>query len=625
MYFVACAVWLAAIGRTVAEEGKTYSAKDFFETVTMGGASFSADESKILIYTDETGTFNVYAQPVGGGAREQLTDSDSNATLGVSYFPNDERFLYTADQGGNELNHLYVRLLDGNAKDLTPGENLKARFGGWQHDLSAFYVWTNERSSQAFDLYRYAVDSYDRKLLFENDGSFLDGSISRDGRWLSLNKAISNADSDVYLVDLSTEPLEPRLITEHEGDIEHRSGPFSADGDKLYVFSNRGSEFQAVWAYDLATAKMNRDYVADWDVSDYSFSYDGKYLVRSINADARGEIEVVDLETGKPLDLPALPGGDIGGITISRSGKKMAFYVNSDTSPNNLYIMDLRTGDAKRLSNSLSPKLDESDLVKGEVVRFPSFDRVEIPAILYRPKAASASLQAPAMLWIHGGPGGQSRHGYNPALQHLVNNGYAILAVNNRGSSGYGKTFFHMDDKKHGEVDLDDCVWGKNFLKTLDWIDSDKIGILGGSYGGYMVCAALAFRPETFDCGIDIFGVTNWVRTLESIPPWWGAFKDSLYAELGDPATDGERLRRISPLFHATEIVRPLLVVQGANDPRVLKAESDEIVGAVKANGVPVDYVVFDDEGHGFRNKNNRIKASGAYLKFLDTYLKNGE
>ncbi|MDQ3483471.1 MAG: alpha/beta fold hydrolase, partial [Pseudomonadota bacterium] len=235
--------------------------------------------------------------------------------------------------------------------------------------------------------------------------------------------------------------------------------------------------------------------------------------------------------------------------------------------------------------------------------------------MLYKPLGADAQNKAPALVFVHGGPGGQSRRGYSPMIQHLVNNGYAVYAINNRGSSGYGKTFFHLDDRKHGDVDLKDVVASKAFLGSMDWVDADRIGIMGGSYGGYMVAAALAFEPQVFDVGVNIFGVTNWVRTLESIPPYWAAFRESLYDEMGDPKTDAERHRRISPLFHAENIVKPMLVVQGANDPRVLQVESDEIVAAVKANGVPVEYLVFPDEGHGFLRKQNRISASEAYLK----------
>ena len=295
--------------------------------------------------------------------------------------------------------------------------------------------------------------------------------------------------------------------------------------------------------------------------------------------------------------------------------------LSSDTSPADAYVVDLEEGRSTRLTTALNPEVREADLVASEVVCYKSFDGLEIPSILYKPHGASASQKVAALVMVHGGPGGQSRTGYSAMIQHLVNHGYAVLAANNRGSSGYGKAFYHMDDRRHGEVDLDDIVHGRHYLASLDWVDAERIGIIGGSYGGYMVGAALAFRPDVFDVGINIFGVMNWVRTLTSIPPWWEAFKESLYDEMGDPSTDGERHRRISPLFHASNIRVPLLVVQGANDPRVLQAESDEIVAAVKASGVPVEYVLFPDEGHGFSKRENRITASEAYVGFLEQYL----
>jgi dipeptidyl aminopeptidase/acylaminoacyl peptidase len=260
--------------------------------------------------------------------------------------------------------------------------------------------------------------------------------------------------------------------------------------------------------------------------------------------------------------------------------------------------------------------------VAGEVIRYKSFDGMEIPALIYKPKGLKKDEKVPALLWIHGGPGGQTRLNYSPIIQHLVNHGYAILAVNNRGSSGYGKTFFAADDRKHGDADLKDCIEAKKYLATLPWIDTDKIGIAGGSYGGYMVMAALAFAPEEFDVGVNIFGVTNWIRTLKSIPPWWASFRDALYAELGDPAKDSVMLYNKSPLFHAKKITKPFIVLQGSNDPRVLQIESDEIVAAAKANNIPVEYVVFPDEGHGFLKKENNIKTSQEILKFVDIHLK---
>jgi dipeptidyl aminopeptidase/acylaminoacyl peptidase len=276
-----------------------------------------------------------------------------------------------------------------------------------------------------------------------------------------------------------------------------------------------------------------------------------------------------------------------------------------------------------RLTHSLNQEISETDLVAGEVIRYPSYDGLEIPAILYKPHQASSKNKVPALLLIHGGPGGQSRLGFSSRTQYYVNHGYAILAVNNRGSSGYGKTFYDMDNLRHGEDDLMDCVKAKDFLSGLGYIDMEKVGIMGGSYGGYMTMAALAFQPDEFAVGVNIFGVTNWIRTLRSVPPYWESFKQALYNELGDPYTDDSiRLHKISPLFHAENVTKPLIVLQGANDPRVLQVESDEMVAAVKENGVHVEYVIFNDEGHGFMKKENRIEGYGKVLEFLDTYLK---
>jgi dipeptidyl aminopeptidase/acylaminoacyl peptidase len=317
-----------------------------------------------------------------------------------------------------------------------------------------------------------------------------------------------------------------------------------------------------------------------------------------------------------------LPAGEIASVIISRSENRMAFYVNGDRSPSDLYLYDLPTKALKRLSDALSRAIDPLDLVESEVVRFKSFDGLAIPNVLYKPHQATAQQRAPAIVYVHGGPGGQTRAGYSAQLQYLINHGYVVLGINNRGSSGYGKTFFTADDQKHGREPLWDCVEAKKYLAGLPYVDPERIGIMGGSYGGYMVLAALAYQPDVFQAGVDIFGVSNWLRTLESMPAWWEAQRKALYQEIGDPTKDREMLRAISPLFHADKIRKPLMVLQGANDPRVLKAESDDIVAAVKKNGVPVEYVVFADEGHGFIKKKNQLAGNRAILEFLDQRLK---
>lgn len=615
----------AATGRDTAE---AHSAEVFFNTTSFGMASssghaFSSETGQLLISSDETGVFNAFALDPESGTREALTTSTGNAVFAVSWFPADGRALVTMDGGGDELNHVYVRELDGTLTDLTPGDNVKADFAGWTADGTGFWVTSNERDPAAFDLYAYDAGSYERELVFENTDALQPTAISPDGRWLALDRPRTSADSDILLVDLASEDKAPQLITGHEGNIAYSTYTFTPDSEALVYATNEHGEWNQAWRYEIETGEQSPLIEADWDVMYVAYSNSGRYRVSAINADGFTEVTVLDQDTGGELLLPSsVPAGDLASVRFSPSERQIAFLVTSSTAPANVHWVDLNSGEHRQLTEALNPELDPEELVEAEIVRFESFDGLTIPGIMYRPHEASADNPVPALVMVHGGPGGQSRAGYSAMVQHLVDHGYAVYAANNRGSSGYGKTFFHMDDRRHGEEDLQDIVAAGEYLRAQDWVQDDAVGVIGGSYGGYITAAALAFHPEAFDAGINIFGVTNWVRTLESIPPWWEAFREALYDEMGDPATDAERHRAISPLFHADNIVKPLLVVQGANDPRVLQVESDEIVEAVRANGVPVEYIVFEDEGHGFLKRENRIEASNAYVDFLDTHLR---
>ena len=607
-----------------AAEPVRYTAAQFFETTSYGlpsadGIAFSRDGRNLLMSSDASGVFNAWMLPVAGGDPVPVTTSTGNATFAASFFPADDRVLFTADEGGNELTHVFVRAQDGTIRDLTPGARHKSSFLGWSDDGRSFFVSTNERNPQMFDVYAYDADDYDRRMIFQNEGYVL-GDLSRDGRSLALVKAHSSANSDIYLASIGS-TSEPRLITEHQGNVEYDIHGFTPDGRSLIYGTNETSEFSQAWSFDLATGEKRPLIAADWDVMFVSHSPSGRYRVHALNEDASTRLTITDVHSGRPVMLRGIPEGNPGSVRFNRDETAIAFTVASDTSPNDIFVADLGSGQARRLTEALNPAIDERELVEGTVARFRSYDGLEIPGILYRPREASATRPVPAIVWVHGGPGGQSRRGYSPVIQHLVNNGYAVYAINNRGSSGYGKTFYHLDDRKHGNVDLKDVVASRAWLAGHDWI-SERIAVVGGSYGGYMTAAALTFYPDVFDAGVNIFGVTNWVRTLSSIPAWWGAQRTALFDEMGDPEVDGNRHRAISPLFHAKQIRKPMLVVQGANDPRVLQVESDELVAAARANGVPVEYVLFPDEGHGFLRKQNRITASEAYLKFLNEHLR---
>src|SRR4051794_33912638 len=608
---------------TAPRQVRQYTIDQFLANTAYGGASFSPDGRKILLSSNQTGGFNALAPPPDGGKPVQLTDSKVSAIQAIGYFPHDERFLYTSDQGGNEKNHIYVQNPGGKVQDLTPGDNLKAEFFGLAPDEKSFFLGTNERDASAFDVYEMTLDGYQRTLLYKNEGGYLPAGVSPDRRYIALAKVVSNAASDIYLYDRTTSKL-TQIAQGLEGQtqVSNQVQDLSPDGKSLYYTTDKGSEFASLVRYNLATGERTEVLRPKWDVVGAGFSQDGRWFTVSINNDAKTELRVFQVQGAamKPVKLPAIQ-ADINNVVFQPHGSLMAFYAEA-AGPRDLYVSDLKTGKIRQLTHALNPAIHPQALVPPQVVRFKSYDGVEIPGILYKPLSASPSARVPAVLSVHGGPGGQSRVGYSGLTQYLVNHGYAVYAINNRGSSGYGKTFYGMDDRKHGDADLDDCVASKKMLAATGWVDPGRIGILGGSYGGYMVLAALAFRPREFAAGVDLFGVSNWLRTLESIPAWWGPERDALYKELGDPKADADYLKKISPLFHAEQIERPLIVLQGENDPRVLKAESQEIVDAVKKKGVPVEFLLFPNEGHGFARKETQEKAYKATLEFLDKYLK---
>jgi dipeptidyl aminopeptidase/acylaminoacyl peptidase len=623
---IAFAGFLAACQEQAAKEPEArqvaqYTIEQFYKSSNTGGGAISSDDQKLLVSSNESGIYNAYEIDIASGQKKALTTSAKESIFGNDYIPGTTAFIYSSDKGGNENDHLFLKRGADSARDLTPGEKEKATFFGWSRDNKSLYYSSNKRDPRYFDLYKMDTASWKPAMVYKNDKGFDVGAMSDNERYLSLVETITTSATNIYVADQQTKTLKklnPDSIPTSNFPLQ-----FSADNNTLYYATDEGSEYQYVMKYDIATGQHEKLYSTNWDVMYMYLSYNEKYRVIGVNEDGKNKLYIFDHKTGKEIDFPKLEDGDVQGVSISRSENKMRLTVGNSKSPSNIYVYDFGTKELKRLTNTLNPEIKEADLVSAEVVRYKSFDGLEIPAIYYKPQQADKNNKVPALVWVHGGPGGQSRAGYFSLIQYLVNHGYAILAVNNRGSSGYGKTFFKLDNRNHGEKDLQDCVWGKKYLASLPYVDSSKIGIIGGSYGGYMTLAALCFEPNEFKAGVDLFGVANWLRTLKEVPPYWESFKKALYEEIGDPNTaDTVRLKKFSPLLNADKINKPLMVLQGANDPRVLKIESDEVVAAVKKNNVPVDYVVFPDEGHGFVKKENEIKGYGEILKFLDKHLK---
>ncbi len=602
-----------------AVELKEYTIEQFMDNESVFGSSFSHDEKSLLVGSDKSGIFNAYKMDLESGEMTPLTSSSDKTIRPASYFPKDNRFIYISDNNGDEINHIFLSDLDGSTRDLTPFEGARSSFRGWSKDKTAFYYSSNKRDPQFMDVYKMDISNFESALIYQNDDGLDMGGISNDERYITLSKVVDSNNNDFFVVDLDS----GKKTKINEDLSSNGTADFSIDNKYLYYTTTSGSEFTYVMRYNLETGEKEKVMQEDWDIWYSYFSETGKYNVVGINADASTKLKVYNTASNTLVDFPDIEGKEITSVSISRSEDKMAFYAGSSNATSDLYVYNFKTGDYKKLTNTLNDEIDEDHLVKGEIIRYKSFDGIEIPAILFKPHGASKENKVPAIVQVHGGPGGQSRNSYSSLYQFLVNHGYAVLRVNNRGSSGYGKTFNELDDLNHGEGDLQDCIEGKNYLAGLDYVDADNIGILGGSYGGYMTMRAMTAAPDEFKVGVNIFGVTNWIRTLKSIPPWWESFKVGLYAELGDPySQDSVRLYEISPLFHADKIKNPVMVLQGATDPRVLQIESDEMVEEMRKNGVPVEYVLFEDEGHGFRKKENQIEGWGKILAFLDKHLK---
>lgn len=597
------------------------TAQEFFDytNFSLSGSyyGFNLTDERFLVNHNQSGISNAYEFDIQTSEFISVTTSDTKSFYGLSYFPSDDRVILQADNQGDELNHIFVKD-GGEVIDLTDYENTRAKFLGFSVDGLSFYIASNQRDAITLDIYKYSVDDYSKSMLYQNNAAYEVTAKSDGDRYFVLTNSVDNYSTQIVLYD---------QITDSELNITNNkveNSFLSFMGNALLYSSNYDDNFNQLWSIDLTTNEEKKVYSASWDIVGANFYENTNTLHVFINEDASTKLVFLSADDYSELSNDILPTEGLKGFSLSRAEDSYAFVYGSDTSPGDLFFSKTNFDESSLVASSFNT-LDEANMVSSEVIRFESFDGLEIPSILYKPKGASPSNPAPVMVYVHGGPGGQTRKGFNSQIQYMLHHGYGILGVNNRGSSGYGAEFYHLDDKRHGQEDLQDIIASKEYLQSLSWVDDNKIGVMGGSYGGFMTLAALTFYPDVFNVGIDIFGVSNWVRTLKSIPPWWESFKVALYDEMGDPAADEERHRKISPLFHAQNITKPMLVIQGSNDPRVLQIESDEIVNQVRANNVYVDYLVFPDEGHGFRKKVNRVKSANSIVDFLDECLKQNQ
>lgn len=600
---------------------REYEIGQLLHNIKTYGISFAPDQSSIIFVSNETGICNAFGVSLENGKKRQLTNCSEHVRY-VSIAPDNSRMFLIKDHGSAENTHLFVSEKNGAERLLTPGDRIQVRFMGWSPDERSFYCVTNERDERFYDLYKINGQSYAREILYKDSEGLHFCAISKDERYAAFTRIYNGADSDIYLFECATRVM--KKLLPHRQRVLLQPACFGANPDLLYFLSNENSEYCYASSYDILTGQTKVEERSLYNIQHFRLSKAGRYRVMLVDRDASTSLIVKDCISGRTTDYSEQMKASVSSVTISDSERFMACLLEGDRSPPTLVVYDLLlNGRSTKLFGGLNADIKEDDLVKSKRITFESFDGLEIPGLLWKPKQAGPNRRVPALVWVHGGPGGQIRKSYSARIQFLVNHGYAILGVNHRGSSGYGKSFYAADERRQGKEPVWDCIEAKNYLASLAYVDASKIGIIGSSFGGYMVLAALAFHPEEFAVGVDIAGVSNWLRALENLPlHWHTAQRNIFYEKLGDPAKDLEKLLAISPIFSAHKIRQPLMVVQGARDPRVPRCEAEDIVSAVRKNGGVVEYLLLEDEAHAVRTPANAVKVYNAVLDFLDRYLK---
>jgi dipeptidyl aminopeptidase/acylaminoacyl peptidase len=585
----------------------------------IDGLAISPDGGKVLVSMDLDGVPNAYALPASGGNPVQLTHSAPEPVWVVSYFPGDERVLYRSGPAGDD-DHLFVRELDGHVVELMPGKS--CRFLGWTADGRALSVEAANAGSQSRDLFRIATDGY-AKTLVKLSSSNRDArvmAVSGDQRYLGYSEVLSGEVQNVRVHDLQTR--QDRVLRAGEGLMVHVPLGFSPDGKGLLLLNDASSPFRYLVRLDSASGARTDLIKKDWDVLDAFYSPDGKILAVVAGGDSRSSLELYDAASLKPIALPAARGVDeVSAARISRDGKTLAFLGSGSATPPAVYLQDLaHPGPPRRLFGGAQAEGTGGAWIAGAVVRFASFDRRQIPGILYQPAEAGAGRKVPAVVWVHDGPSGQARLGFDPLIQALARRGYAVFAVNHRGSFGYGKDFLQLDDQRHGSVDLEDCVAARAWLAASGWVDPGRIAIGGAGFGGFLTLAALAFRPGEFAAGVDLFGVSSWPRALSAMT--FGTPEQRvLAAELGS-VSDPQAGRFLAPRDHAGDIARPLLIVQGGRDTLAVAADAEQVAAAVKSKGGSVELLVVPEAAGSLPRRADRERVERAIADFLDRNLK---
>lgn len=611
-----------------------YSIEQYLSIKSAGSPTFSPDGKAIAYLTNVTGTQQIWAVDLAGGKPRQITNYEDNIGF-VRWLP-DGKILFGKARGGDENTQFHVMNADGSGvRELTSEPAVRHNFAEVSKDGKTIYYASNKRNRTFFDVYAMDIASGKETLLYQYDGNINIAAVNDFGTKFVLSRSgvEKSLDNDLFLVDVATK--KETHLTPHTDASEFGDVGFLADS--LVMTSNDGREYQALFQMRKKNAAIddwsesNRETrVIDgpnWDVGGVSMTDNFSTIAYTVNNDGYSDLYIRKVETnGKPLisvidnkplkvDVPAR--GIIGGLTFSKAGDRIAFTFSSFQTPSDIWVYDLNLKKFARITASDSAGIKLSTFVQPELIKFKTFDGRDIPAWYYVPENADKSRRV--IVSVHGGPEAQERPGFNALYQYYLSRGYAILAPNVRGSTGYGKTYTHLDDVKNREDSVKDLAYAVEWLKTKGGADPKRIAVMGGSYGGYMTLAAITLYPDLWAAAVDTVGISNWESFLKNTSGYRRRQREVEYGRLD---RDIDFLRSISPIAKIDRIKAPLFVIAGRNDPRVPWTEGQQMVDALRKRGAIVEWKVYDDEGHGISKLKNRLELYPMVADFLDKYLK---
>jgi dipeptidyl aminopeptidase/acylaminoacyl peptidase len=572
--------------------------------------AFTPDSSALLFSVNISGQFNLWRLPVDGGWPQQLTTFENQTVRSIAPSP-DGTILFAADRDGDEFHQLYaIETGHGWPVPWTDAARVQHELGrhAWASDGSRVAYAANSRTPSDMDVWVRDVATGEVAHVF-GDNQYAEAfSFSPDGQHLLCGEGLANDDHRLHLVDLTTGGS--RALTTQEERAKFLPGPWAPDGSGFWVVSDLGREFCGLAFLHLADGRLEWHETPDWDVESVAGDAAGTALAWLINEDGRGRLLGRDLRTGQalpPAELP--PGCELlfgSTLAVSPDGRYAALLWSEPQRSHELFLVELATGQARRLTDNMLGGLAREQLVVPDLIRYHSVDDVQVPAWIYRPDPADRPDRVPVVLAIHGGPEAQERPDYRPLFQYLCSRGIAVMATNTRGSTGYGKHYQRLIHRDWGGGDLQDFRHAAEWLRAQDWVDADRLGVFGGSYGGFATLSCVTRLPEYWAAAVDIVGPSNLVTFAKAVPPTW---RRMMARWVGDPETEVEFLMERSPISYVENVTAPLLVIQGAHDPRVVQAESDQMVERLRKLGREVEYVVFEDEGHGFTRRSNELRA----------------